>query len=331
MKTLYGAGEYQARSSAKPTGDTDVFVAFAFRLWMIPTHGDIQRRIDDISKQFTGAGWKNLPQELVDEILGYLLDDPDDLKTCSLTCKYLFGATRPLIHQRLYLAPRLDLATHPKPKRYLFSRRESTPKEFERLIDADRSGLLRYTRHLTLKTEGGSLSPTNIQEYLPHIRPITKLHGLTLITFDAQPFIPVLSQHFGMFTNTLRHLDVQDAYGTGQQLLYLICQFPLLEDLTIVSPIGDVADPPHYVPKITQSPPLRGKLFLAETYLLELSECLTALPGGLHFRSLELFQCEGSQAILDACSHTVTSVSYLWYAWDQSGSESNLSIYVGIE
>jgi len=33
---------------------------------------DIQHRVDDISKQFTGAGWKNLPQEIVDEIVDYL-------------------------------------------------------------------------------------------------------------------------------------------------------------------------------------------------------------------------------------------------------------------
>ena len=61
----------------------------------------IWRRVDDISKQYTGAGWKNLPQELVDEILDYLLDDLKALKACSLTCKCLFGATRPLIHRRL--------------------------------------------------------------------------------------------------------------------------------------------------------------------------------------------------------------------------------------
>ena len=292
--------------------------------------GGIQRRIDGISKQFTGAGWKNLPQELVDEILSYLFDDLNDLKACSLTCKHLFGATRPLIHQRLCLASRPDLTTHSKPKRSLFSRRESAPKAFERLIDADRSGLLRYTRHLTFKIGGGSLSPRTIQEYLPHLRSITKLHGLTLIAFDVHPFIPVFNQYFGMFTNTLRHLDIRNAYATEQQLLYTTCQFPLLEDLTFVSPTEMAVYPGRPVPMITQSPPLRGKLFLAEVYSGELFEGLATLPGGLHFRSLELFQCEGPQAVLEACSHTVTSISYLWYTWNSTNSESNPSTHVGI-
>ena len=40
----------------------------------------IQRGVDDLSKRFTGVGWKGLPQELVDEILSYLLDDLGALK-----------------------------------------------------------------------------------------------------------------------------------------------------------------------------------------------------------------------------------------------------------
>ena len=67
--------------------------------WVKLMPGGKQRRVDDISKQFTGAGWKHLLLELVDEILGYLLDDLDALRACSLTCKHLFGTTRPLIHQ----------------------------------------------------------------------------------------------------------------------------------------------------------------------------------------------------------------------------------------
>ena len=87
--------------------DSDVRKGFASRLGinLIPLR-DVRERVGDISKQFTGAGWKHLPQELVDEILGYLLDDLDAFKACSLICKLLFGATRPLIHERVCLASR---------------------------------------------------------------------------------------------------------------------------------------------------------------------------------------------------------------------------------
>jgi len=63
----------------------------------------------------------------VDEILGYLVDD---LEACSLTCKFFFDATRPLIHQRLICSS--SEKVHPKPKWPLLSRRKRTPGAFER-------------------------------------------------------------------------------------------------------------------------------------------------------------------------------------------------------
>ena len=252
----------------------------------------------------------------MDEILGYLLDDLDALKASSLTCKRLFGATRPLIHRRLVcLGLNPDL---PKPKRSLFSRRKRDLGLFERLIDADRSGVLRYTRHLTIKVEDGYRSQRGMQEHLPHLRSITKLDTLTLNTF---PLHPVFHEQFGIFTNTLRHLDIRNAYGTAQHLSYIICRFPLLEDLTIMSPAETpleqgFPEQGFYVPTITQSPPLRGTLVLAQTRSQGLYEGLAALPGGLNFRSLELFDCGDPQAVFASCGRTVTSISHAWLRGD---------------
>ena len=150
--------------------------------------------------------------------------------------------------------------------------------------------------------------------YLPYLRSITNLHTLTLSPFLIHSFIPVFNECFRMFTNTLRHLDIRNIYGTGEQLLYVISLFPLLEDLTVFSPTVAVGHPRDRSPAVTQSPPFRGTLFLVRVDSRELFEGLRALPGGLHFRSLYLFQCEDSQVVLDACSHTVTSISYMWCA-----------------
>jgi len=198
------------------------------------------------------------------------------------------------------------------------------------VIDADRSGVLHYTQHLTLKPEPVHpypfCYPIHLQEYLPYLQSITKLHTLALIRFRIPWFIPVFTEHFGMFTNTLRHLDIRHAYGTARELSYIICQFPLLEDLTITYP----ADGPTVlqVPAITQSPPLRGKLALAQAPR-ELSEGLAAFPGGLNFRSLELCWSTHLEPIFAACSHTATSISYSW-RWDGTTCESNPSIQVHI-
>ena len=271
----------------------------------------------------------------MDEVLGYLLDDLGALRACSLACKRLFGAARPLIHRQLVcLDTRPNL---PKRKRSLFSRRKRDPGPFERLIDADRSGILRYTRQLTFKSKGGFLrpcfNPRDLQECLPHLQSITGLHSLTLDTFRVSSFIPVFDKHFGMFTNTLRHLDIRNTYGTTRELSYIICQFPLLEDLTIVCPVCPVGEhsthPGHQIPAITQSPPLRGKLILAQAIWRELSEDLAAFPGGLNFRSLELSLSEHLEPIFAACGHTATSISYLWPHRDIDG-ESNPSIQMHI-
>ena len=314
MKAARDPGEYQAQTPTRPINGADTPVGFASRMWIKFTRGGIQRGVGDVSKQFSGVGWKDIPQELVDKILGYLLDSLDALKACSLTCKHLFGAARPLIHQRLVCVDSrpdpliLNGSLFTCPKRY---------PAFERLIDADRSGVLYYTQHLTFEPKPNSLlprfDPRDMQEYLAYLRSITKLHTLTLDTFHLPLFTPVFNEYFGTFTNTLRHLDIRRASCEGRYLLYIICQFPLLEDLTIVAPPGQVLpyseDP---VPMITQSPPLRGELALIQGVYMGLSEGLAALPGGLNFRSLALSWCEHPRAVLAACGHTATSVSYLW-------------------
>ena len=292
---------------------------------------DIRRRVDDISKQFTGAGWKNLPQELVDEILRYLLDDLSALKACSRTCKPLFGATRPLIHQRLVCSNTEPV--YSKSKVSLFSRRKREPRIFDRLIGADRLGVLPYTQHLTFEPGNNPPSlifnPSDMQEYLPLLRSITKLHTLTLNAFHLHSFVPVFNEHFGMFTTTLRHLDIQNARGTEQELLYIVCQFPRLEDLTIASPASRIAaSPGHPVPSITQSPPLRGKLVLVRARSRELLYGLAGIPCGLNFRSMVVFGCGGDLwAVSAACGRNLTSISY---SWPPTGDyrESNTSISV---
>ena len=323
MKTASGPGDYRTQSPTHLIGGADTHIGFLSRLWKRRIQGDIQRRNDNISKQFPDAGWKNLPQELVDEILRYLLDDLPSLKACSLTCKHLFGLTRPLIHQRLVCPG--SRPGHPKPKVSLFGRHKKDPGAFERLIDADRSGVLHYTRHLIFKPKRYGpdpyFKPNDLQEYLPHLRSVSNLHTLTIQSFYIPRFIPVFNEYFGTSTNTLRRLDMRGSFATGRQLLYILCQFPLLEDLTIVYPYWEPPtwEPPTWnpPPMITQIPPLRGKLVLVGEGSRELFEGLTAFPVKLNFRSLELFRCMGAaHVVLAACARTATSVSYFWHRQD---------------
>ena len=130
MKTARSSGEYQTPTPAQLINDADIDipVGFASRLWLKRLSDDIQRRIVGILKQPPSIGWNDLPQELVDEILGYLLDDSPALQACSLTCKRLLFTTRPLIHRRLVCSD--SRPENLKPERWLFSRRkEVIPRE----------------------------------------------------------------------------------------------------------------------------------------------------------------------------------------------------------
>ena len=285
--------------------------------------GDIRERVDDVSKQFSGAGWKRLPQELVDEILGCLRDDLGALKACSLTCKPLFAATRPLIHQRVCLASSLSWIERPKPKGSLFTLRRGDPEALRQLADADRSDLLHHIRHIIFKMEDASFNPGNIHKYHPYLRSMTNLRSLTLKPFRAHQIIPISSECLDMFTNPVQQPNTRNVYVTDRQLLSIVPQFPLLEDLTIVSPTLAVGRPEHPFPATTQSPSLRGKLALVQANSKELFDGLAVLPGGLNCRSLELHRCKDPQAVLDACSHSVTSVSYSWGLWQNGAGESN--------
>ena len=320
------ASEYPERIPIRSIDNAGTLVGFPTHLWRKFIPLGIQGRINEISTQFSGAGWMNLPQELVDEILGYLQDDLLALKACSLTCKCLFGAVRPLIHRRLVcLSSRSE---DPKPGGSLFGRRKRDSGVFGWLFEADRSGVLCYTRHLTIKVKDRALNPTDTQEYLPYLRSITKLHTLTLNTFHLHPFVPVFNKHFGRFTHTLRHLDIRNPCGSEWRLLYIICQFPLLDDLTVISPAGEfVSDPDCPIPTVTRSPPLRGKLLVAQVHSRELFEGLAGFPAGLNFRSLELYQCKHLEVVFAACGQTATSISYLWLRGGVD-SESNSFIYV---
>ena len=221
---------------------------------------------------------------------------------------------------------------YPKPKGPLLSRHKGDPGFFERLIDADRSGVLHYTRHLVFRPDRlyshPYFDPGDLRECLPHIRSITELHSLTLDTFDIPSLIPVFNQHFGTFASTLRHLDIRHAYATGWELSYIICQFSLLEDLTIVSLPGKrTGYIGNQVRVVARSPPLRGKLVLMQVASRELFDGLAAFPGGLNFNSLEVSYCEVPEPIFRACGRTATSISYLW---ENIGGESNPSIRVYI-
>ena len=259
------------------------------------------------------SGWNRLPPELVDEILGYLSDDLPSLKTSSLTCKVMLCSARPLIRSWLYLTPTQNRKPKGRFIKSLLKRSKEGSDGFDRLITADRQGLLQHTRHLVIKTSGLSLIPQSIQPYIPHLRSITKLRTLVIDGLDVSAFMPVFNDCLGMFTHSLRSLDIKHIWDSDRELLSFISRFPLLEDLSIRYCYALYFFLGPLPPMLRTSPPFRGRLNLSLIMDSQtLCEAMAQLPGGLHFTSLELKGCGKPGAILTACQLTLRSVTYTW-------------------
>ena len=121
------------------------------------------------------------------------------------------------------------------------------------------------------------------------------------------PLVP-----FYIFTTSLRSLWVDSGILPHSQTFDLICSLPLLEDLTL---IGDDIDEESGRPPTTVSSPTTPRLTGALELLMyegmgnTLREMLN-LPGGLHFRELQLSWCGGPEfpwveKLVAACSDTL--------------------------
>lgn len=258
-------------------------------------------------------GWNQLPTELVDEILRYLWDDLPTLKACALTCKILYGSARPLIGSWLYLSPVQKRNSNARSMKSLLNRSKKGLDSLARLAEIDRRGCLPHTRHLVLKMDELSLLPHCLRPYTPYFHSIGKLQTLVVDGLDVTAFMPVFHSCLGMFTTSLRSLDIRHIWDSDRQLLWFISQFPLLEDLSIRSCYALYFFLGPAPPLIRTAPPFRGNLNLSLIMDSQsLCEALAQFPGGLNFTSLELKGCGKPGAIISACQHSLKSISYTW-------------------
>lgn len=288
-------------------------VEFTSRFWkkLLPTASQRRPQPAPTAVECT-SGWNRLPPELVDEILRYLSDDLPSLKACSLTCKVMLCSARPIIGSWLCLAPSQNRKSKGR-----FIKSLKRPKEdsggLERLVAADRRGLLQHTRHLALRTNELSLVPQSLEHYIPYFRSIAKLQTLVIDGLDVSALMPMFDDCLGMFTHSLRSLDIKHIWDSDRELLSFVSQFPLLEDLSIRYCYALYFFLGPSPPMFRTSPPLRGHLNLSLIMDSQtLCEAMAQLPAGLHFTSFELKGCGKPGAILTACQLTLRSVSYTW-------------------
>ena len=232
-----------------------------------------------------------LPQEIFDFIIDLLHDEPDALKACCLVSKSWVHRTR----ERLF--------AHVE----FFS--ESRSKLWQKTFPDPSNSPAHYARSLLIRTSAVLPADTSVGDLIRTFGGVVRLH---VETFDCDISLAPLHG----LSPTLKSLRMEYESASSSQIFGLVCSFPLLEDLTLVSLDYDNEFGEWDIPSI--SPKLTGCLELrADHTTRPIVRRLLELPSGLHFSKIYI-SCyqEGVEAIMDLvprCSDTLESLSLFDY------------------
>lgn len=262
-------------------------------------------------------GCMGLPQELIDQIMDMLRDDPPALKACSLTCKAMFASSRHLIHRTLYLNARniQSILTRGEEQKLLQKDLGSYHDAKLRFVSyIGERGLLRYTRRVHIRN-GDIFTPETLLPHLHHFQSLDKVHTLTIEHYDALSWANYYATYFVHFYPTLISLSLSHPSGRYIPLLKFALQFPNLENLCLEwFPVQREPTPNPAPPVIVdRSPPLRGHLRLVGYPTTGDVSVVFAceLSNDFNFRTVELeyFFRDRVQHILDSCADTLENLT----------------------
>lgn len=139
--------------------------------------------------------------------------------------------------------------------------------------------------------------------------------SLEIYLLDATIFLPAFDECFSHIVPTLRSLILIGARDPIEDVFHFISRFPLLQDLDLMqfSLARRKPSQPYTLLETTPHPPLNGTLRFRGTYpSIEFIKSLVNVPGGIHFRSVEMGDAREVplQMIIDACPNTVELVTF---------------------
>jgi len=245
-----------------------------------------------------------LPQDIVEIIITHLIYDKPSLRACSLTCYSWYIAAVPHLHHTLVID------THEPWKRRF---------RWPNLIwHKHMLGLLPLVKKLHILAyvsfDEGEITPKMFSRYtLGKFSALTNVQELGIDFLDIPKFMPRLRRYFGHFLPTVRSLALRSPMGSHRQIIYFIGLFQHLQDLKLLfrsfgsnseeeAPVGDLTLIPPFVP------PLRGHLTVTFLNRVELLEDMIGLLGGIQFRSMDLFDVNGTELLLNACVETLETL-----------------------
>jgi hypothetical protein len=247
----------------------------------------LPRRSQRLSALIQTTMLSSLPPELLDLVVHHLRDEPTTLKACCLISRLWF-----------YLTQRLLFAC------VEFHAQKSHIELWKKAFSDPSTSPAHYTHSLSISGipfipvpdthAGGWIHTFHNLEHL-HL----EYHGWE---DDQVSLVP-----FHGLSPTLKSLHLTSAFS---EVLDLICSFPLLEDLALISlsPGSDSWSTPSTSPKLTGSLALR-------TFqgFRPVAHRLLDLPDGLHFAKITA-ECyaedaESTMGLVSRCSDTLESLS----------------------
>ena len=236
----------------------------------------------------------SLPPEILDHTIDTLQDDPKTLRNCCLVAKPWIPRTR----KHLFSNIRFHSSERLKSWKKAFPDPSDSPACYARSLFAGCLEVIRAeafwiksfsgVEHLELEAWGDSLEDPDI----------------FLVPFHN-------------FSPTLKSLVVDFVTLPCPKLFKLVYSFPLLEDLTMICQFLGNDDDPQALQAVlpSTSPPFTGSLKLTLPRSSEtLAHQLLDLPGGLHFRQLDLLwgheeDTQWVRELVSACSNTLESLN----------------------
>ncbi|KAF9779723.1 hypothetical protein BJ322DRAFT_1113022 [Thelephora terrestris] len=153
-----------------------------------------------------------LPQELVEEILSYFVDDTRTLQACSLTCRFWYIAAVRDLHYSL---------TTDDGSMTSMDKKHWWPGPLEKMYELDLLPLVKRLR-IRMWRRKTWFAPDRLDEHnLRYFSALENLQELGIDNLVLRDFMPDLQRCFGHLSSTLRFLALKRPFGSSRQI---VCQ-----------------------------------------------------------------------------------------------------------
>ena len=233
-----------------------------------------------------------LPQEILDEIITYLIHNIPALLSCSLTSYSWYIATVPHLHPNLLVF--VDS----------LSKKARWPNPIRRM---HRLGLLPFVKTVRIYGRPCFSSKWLNRRIIHQFSALINVHTLEISFLDISSFIPTIQRYFGPFFPTVRSLGLKSPRGSNREIIFFIGLFQHLKNLSLRS-CWSQREPEDLTLIPLFRPPLDGRLVAVNSNGEGFFQDMLHLFGEMSFKALSLSNVGATRFLLRGCAKTLETV-----------------------